>query len=143
MNNKLPVELEKILIGEIYVRKDIDRVYEAIKRLEVSPSDLFIEFYRKYCGPFWEETLGIELLDICEGKNNIETHTNICREEYYFPKEYLVITELLANEVIVINTATDRLYRVNFEGGDILLRNGELKESWESYLLFIKEYFNC
>ena len=48
-----------------------------------------------------------------------------------------------ANEVIVLDSDTDKVYRVNFEGGDELLKNGELQEEWSSFTDFLKEYFDC
>ena len=141
--SKLPKGLEKILNDTIYLRNNKDDVIKAIKELDINPSDEFIQFYTTYAGPFWEETLGIELMDIIEDSNNIFKSTNICRNEYGFGKEYLILTEMLANEVLVLNSKTDKVYRVNFEGGDELLKNGELQEEWSSFLDFIKEYFEC
>ena len=82
-------------------------------------------------------------MDIIEDNNNILKSTNICRDEYGFNKKYLVLTEMSANEVIVLDSDTDKVYRVNFEGGDELLKNGELQEEWSSFTDFLKEYFDC
>ena len=111
--------------------------------MDISPSEEFIQFYTTYAGPFWEEALGIELMDIIEDNNNILKSTNICREEHGFNKKYLVLTEMSANELIVLDSDTDKVYRVNFEGGDELLKNGELQEEWSSFTDFLKEYFDC
>ena len=73
--------------------------------LGINPSEEFIQFYTTYAGPFWEETLGIELMDIIEDNNNILKSTNICRDKHGFNKKYLVLTEMSANEVIIFNTA--------------------------------------
>jgi hypothetical protein len=48
-----------------------------------------------------------------------------------------------ANAVLVLDTVTDKVYIVNFEGGDELLLTGELKETWSSFFDFLKAYFNC
>lgn len=141
--SKLPKVLEEILSDTIYLRNNRDDVMKAIKELDISPSEEFIQFYTTYAGPFWEEALGIELMDIIEDNNNILKSTNICRDEYGFNKKYLVLTEMSANEVIVLDSDTDKVYRVNFEGGDELLKNGELQEEWSSFTDFLKEYFNC
>ena len=141
--SKLPRGLEEILSDTIYLRSNKEAVVKAIKELDIIPSEEFIEFYTRYEGPFWEETLGIELMDIIEDSNNIFKSTNICRNEYGFGKEYLVLTEMSANEVLVLNSKTDKVYRVNFEGEDELLKNGELQEEWSSFSDFIKEYFEC
>ena len=46
------------------------------------------------------------------------------------------------SEVIVLDSETDKVYRVNFEGGDELLKSGNLSEEWSSFIAFLKEYFN-
>lgn len=141
--SKLPKELEEVLSDTIYLRDDKEEVINAIKELDISPSEEFIQFYTMYAGPFWEESLGIELLDIVEDKNNILKSTNICRNEHGFDKKYLILSEMVANEIIVLDSETDKVYRVNFEGGDELLKNGKLHEGWSSFTDFIKEYFDC
>jgi len=141
--SKLPKSLKEILNDTIYSRNNRDDVIKAIKELGINPSEEFIQFYTTYAGPFWEETLGIELMDIIEDNNNILKSTNICRDKHGFNKKYLVLTEMSANEVIVLDSESDKMYRVNFEGGDELLKNGELQEEWSSFTDFLKEYFDC
>lgn len=48
-----------------------------------------------------------------------------------------------ANAVLVLDTVSDKVYIVNFEGGDNLLLKGELKETWSTFFEFLKDYFNC
>lgn len=139
----LPKGLEKVLSDDIYLRNNKKAVVIAIEELGISPSKEFVEFYTTYSGPFWEETLGVELLDIIEENNNIVKYTNICREQYGFDNKYLILTEMSVNEVIALDSETDKLYRVNFEGGDELLKKGELSEAWSSFNNFLKEYFDC
>ncbi|MGE5628390.1 MAG: SMI1/KNR4 family protein [Solirubrobacterales bacterium] len=139
----LPNGLKEVLSDNIYLRNNKDEVIRAIKELDVNPSKEFIQFYTTYAGPFWEENLGVELMDMIEDNSNIVKSTNICRNEYGFNKKYLVLTEMSANEVIVLDSDTDKVYRVNFEGGDELLKKGELHEKWSSFSDFLKEYFNC
>lgn len=134
-------DLESILSDKIYIRTNKEEVSSVLSKLNVKPSKDFIEFYSKYEGPFWEETLGLELMDIIEDNNNIFKATNICREEYGFENKYLVLTEMSVNEVVVLDTETNKVYRVNFEGGDELLRRGELNETWKDFNSFLKEYF--
>lgn len=50
---------------------------------------------------------------------------------------------MTANAALVLDSVTDKVYSVNFEGGDELLLNGELKESWPTFYMFLKEYFKC
>ncbi len=141
--NILPNGLEEVLSDNIYLRSNKDEIIKALKELDISPSKRFIQFYTTYAGPFWEEALGVELMDIIEENNNIVKSTNTCRDEYGFNKKYLVLTEMSANQVIVLDSETDKVYRVNFEGEDELLQKGELNEEWSSFSDFLKEYFDC
>ncbi|MGC4376653.1 SMI1/KNR4 family protein [Fictibacillus sp. Mic-4] len=139
----LPERLDEILGEEIYKREDSKLVQDALRRLGVNASDTFQEFYNHYEGPFWEENVPFELLDIANEENNIESYTLISRKEHGFPNEYLVLSEMSANAVLVLDTVTDKVYIVNFEGGDELLLKGKLKETWSSFFDFLKAYFNC
>ncbi|MEK4628241.1 MAG: SMI1/KNR4 family protein [Carnobacterium inhibens] len=139
----LPGRLDEVLGEEIYKRDDRNLVKDALIRLGVDVSDTFQEFYNQYAGPFWEEHVPFELLDISDEENNIETYTIISRKEHGFPKQYLVLSEMSANAVLVLETLTDKVYIVNFEGGDEMLLKGELKETWSSFFEFLKAYFNC
>lgn len=40
---------------------------------------------------------------------------------------------MTANEVIVLNSLDDKVYRVDFESGDEKLINGQLEEKWETF----------
>ena len=139
----LPERLDEVLGEEIYKREDSNLVQEALIRLGVNVSDIFQEFYIQYAGTFWEEHVLFELLDLAEEENNIEPYKVISRKEHGFPKQYLVLSEMSANAILVLDTVTDKVYIVNFEGGDELLLKGELKETWSSFFDFLKAYFNC
>nr|WP_154985930.1 SMI1/KNR4 family protein [Paenibacillus xylanexedens] len=139
----LPKRLEEILAEETYKRQNKGEVRDAIIRLDVKVSETFFEFYSKYTGPFWEEFVPFELLDIVEDTNTVESYTKISRIEHEFPKQYLVLSEMSANAVLVLDTITDRVYKVNFEGGDELLKKGQLKETWSTFYDFLVEYFDC
>ena len=133
--------LKEVLDDSIIARKDKDEVIQAFKRLDVNVSELVEEFFLNFTGPFWEGIIGMEFLDIVNDKVNIESITNICREVHSFPKQYLVLTEMVALEVIVLNTLNDKVYKVDFEGGDEALKNGQLEARWESFEQFLIEYF--
>jgi hypothetical protein len=135
--------LDEVLVKEIYKREDRILVKDTLIRLGVGASDTFREFYNQYAGPFWEEHVPFELLDIAEEENNIESYTLISRKEHGFPKQYLVLSEMSANAVLVLDTVTDKVYIVNFDGGDELLLKGELEETWSTFFEFLKAYFNC
>ncbi|PEC20102.1 immunity 22 family protein [Bacillus cereus] len=76
-------------------------------------------------------------------EDNIEYYTIIARKEHGFPNKYLVLTEMTANAALVLDSVTDKVYSVNFEGGDELLLSGKLKESWPTFYSFLKEHFKC
>ncbi len=135
-------KLREILDTDIYARKDKKLVIQAFQRLKVNVSESVIEFFINFSGPFWEETLGMELLDIVEDDVNIEVMTNECRKEHSFPNQFLVLTEMCANEIIVLNTINDKVYRVDFEGGHEDLVNGKLDEEWSSFEEFLIDYFD-
>lgn len=141
----LPSELKQILGEDIYHRQSKIEVQQALIRLdlELLVSDAFGDFYSNYCGSFWEENVPFELLDIVEGNNTIESYTLICRKEHGWPHQFLVLSEMSGNAVLVLDTVTDKVYKVDFEGGEEKLVTGELKESWISFKAFLEDYFNC
>lgn len=69
--------------------------------------------------------------------------TLACREQYGFENKFIVLTNMAANEVLILDTESDKVYRVDFEGGENKLKMNELKETWSSFLDFLKEYFGC
>lgn len=107
-------KLKEILDSSTYARENPDEVIQTFQRLSVKVSKDVEEFFVNFAGPFWEETLGMEFLDIVEDEINIESVTMECRIEHSFPVHYLVLTEMVANEVIVLNTLDDKVYRVEF-----------------------------
>ena len=50
-------------------------------------------------------------------------------------------TGYLIYEVIVLNTIDDKVYRVDFEGGDEKLLKGVLQAEWYSFEKFLIAYF--
>ena len=134
--------LKKILDKSTYARTDKNEVIQTLKRLDVKVPKLFEDFFLEFAGPFWEEKIGMEFLDIVDDKVNIESVTNECRRVHLFPKQYLVLTEMVASEVIVLNTLNNKIYRVDFEGGDEALLSEQLEAEWENFEQFLIEYFD-
>lgn len=135
-------KLKQILDENVYERKEKAEVKNAFHRLNVKASESLEQFYMNFAGPFWKETLGVELLDMVEDDVNVESMTMECRNIHKFPEQYLVLTQLCANEVMVWNSSNDKVYRVDFEGGDTKLLNGQLEPEWESFEDFINTYFD-
>ncbi|WP_231607290.1 SMI1/KNR4 family protein [Fictibacillus sp. 18YEL24] len=129
--------LQKFLHEDIYQRGDKNQVHDSLLKLGTEPSDIFKSFYYKYEGPFWEENVPFELLDITE----VESFTQIARNEHNFSKHYLVLSEMSANSVLVLNALNDHVYIVDFEGGDEKLIRGELKPTWLTFYEFLQAYF--
>lgn len=137
----LPKSLLDELKDPIYKRDDSRVVKVGLDELGLSPSSLFVEFFGTYEGPFWSEKLGYEMLDIISQSPNILEHTALCKEQYGFPAEYLVLTEFTTGQVVVLNISTDQVYEVDFEGGDELLNNGQLQPRWLSFREYLTDYF--
>jgi hypothetical protein len=137
----LPLALHGVLQEDFYKRGNKSKVNTVLANLDVEVSNSFSEFYNTYEGPFWEEHVSYELLDMVEEDRNIQFYTDILRKVHKFPKNYLVLSELSANMVLILNTLTDKVYCMNFEGGDEQLLNGELKASWPTFYAFLEDYF--
>jgi hypothetical protein len=139
----LPLTLHGVLQEDFYKRRNKSKVNTVLANLDVEVSNSFSEFYNTYEGPFWEEHVPYELLDMVEEEGNIQFYTDILRKEHKFPKNYLVLSELSVNTVLILDTLTDKVYCMSFEGEDEQLLNGELKASWSTFYAFLEDYFGC
>ena len=110
--------------------------------LSVSASPSFSILYTSYQGPFASDQTGFELLDLNEGFDNIVSTTKMIREELDFPDKYIVLTNLLGGSVLILDTNSDGVFNVDFEGGCEELLEGKLQPSWSSFIEFLKWYFN-
>ncbi|MCM3537747.1 SMI1/KNR4 family protein [Priestia endophytica] len=139
----LPLTLHGVLQEDLYKCRNKSKVKTALANLDVEVPSSFSEFYNTYEGPFWEEHVPYELLDMVEEEGNIQFYTDILRKEHKFPKNYLVLSELSVNTVLILDTLTDKVYCMSFEGEDEQLLNGELKASWSTFYAFLEDYFGC
>lgn len=137
----IPNEVAISLRDQKYARPDPDIVVDALHRLGVPPHSLLQAFFRKYEGPFWSEHLGYELLDVSEGVETVESATETCQQKFGFPRSAVVLTQLTSGQVAVLNTEIDKVYEVDFEGGDVMLKTGELVPRWGTFRDFLLEYF--
>ena len=92
-------------------------------------------------GPFWSEALGFELLDALEGPETIRSITENCRQQFGFPDHVVVLSAPSAGQVIALDVDSDKLFEVDFEGGEKLLALGQLTPRWNSFEAFLCEYF--
>ena len=139
---KLPEIVHKKLISPVYRRQEKTNLAKALIKLDVNASDVFKEFYDTYVGPFCSSKTGLELVDVFDQSPNIISLTKICREEYGFPKKFLVLTDLLGGGALIYDSDTDHVYNIDFEGADQDLIEGTLKPDWESFYDFLNYYFS-
>jgi len=137
----LPAAAERKLAKPTYARLDVESVNAALRRLETAVPDSFRDFYTKYAGPFGSKRIGFLLLDLCEDTPNVITQTQVCRKEHGWPKKLVVLTDLLGNAVLVLDAEIDRVFNVDFEGGDEELIRGQLEPSWSSFNDFLSFFF--
>lgn len=139
--NDVPEVVERILDGAVYLRHDHAAVDYALNNLGAS-HDLLAKFFRRYEGPFWSEYLGCEMMDMVEGGETVTSMTEGCRRMFGFPASIIVLTKISAGQVVVLNQSDDKVFEVDFEGGDALLRQGKLRPRWNSFRCFLEEYFS-
>jgi hypothetical protein len=121
-----------------YARTEPAQVGKAFARLGVTPPLGFVEFYQKYEGGFCSRHTGFELADIV---GHAEELTQACREFHAFPAQCVVLSEEVADAVLVYDTLKDEMYVVDFEGSDEELRRGTLEPDWHSFAAFLDFYF--
>lgn len=138
--SQIPEVVGRKLADPIYARRNPDKVDTVLIDLGAT-NDVLRNFLRQYEGPFWSESLGLELLDIYEGNDSIRSVTGVCRQRFGFPDRLLVLTQLSAGQVLVLDTVSDEVYEVDFEGGERLLLAGELEPRWDTFRSFLAEYF--
>lgn len=142
ISSLIPQQVIDCLSEKKYFRQDKDLVDQALNRLMVD-HPLFRSFFETYEGSFWSEHLGYELLDIVDGSETVETSTDTCRAQFGFPPQFLVLTQLSTGQVVVLNVDNDKVYEVDFEGGEKLLLSGELPPRWMSFEDFLRDYFKA
>ncbi len=143
-NEKLPNDVKAVLVDSVYKREDQALVGPALEKLGVEVVDSFREFFEVYEGPFGSSNTGFELLDLCDmSDDNIIASTEICRVEYGFPKEILVISNYLGNGVLVYDSERDLVFTIDFEGTDQELLQGKLTPDWKSFYDFLDFFFCC
>jgi hypothetical protein len=134
-------DIREKLSATVFRRTDEAAVLGAFSRLGASLPDSFIEFFKRYVGPFGSRRTGFELLDVCEGNPTIVTSTLECRSRFGWPEHLVVLTELLGNSVLVLDAINGAVYNVDLEGGERLIGEGKLLPAWGTFQAFIQSYF--
>ena len=120
----------------------IPLVTQAFTELGVTVSPEVCEFYSRFEGPFSTRHTGFELLDACVGTGEcaITGATTICRRQFNLPDRFLVISNYLGGGVLMLDTLTDQVFNVDFEGGLEELIAGRLPAEG-SFASFVASYF--
>lgn len=139
--SKLPDAVHRSLLKPVYKRQEKEKVKEAFEKLGVNVLDVFKEFFETYQGPFRSSNTGFELVDLFDIDPNIISLTQICREQYGFPKKFLVLTDLLGGGAIAYDTEKDYVFNIDFEGTEQDLILGKLNPDWISFYDFLNYYF--
>ena len=137
----VPAFVEARLADDLWKRSDESNVEEAFTELGVDPASDFAEFFRRYWGPFHSERIGHEVLDLIEQDESIVSATQTVREEFGFANRFIVVSTLTGMSVLVYDVESQRVFDVDFEGGERLLQSGRLEARWQSWNDFLTDYF--
>ncbi|MGJ7498234.1 hypothetical protein ACSFA8_24655 [Variovorax sp. RT4R15] len=131
------------LEDEGFLRSDVADAAAGLNRLGIAEDSQIGSFYLRYNGPLASQNTGFELLDVVGARpqESIEAATALVRSKYGWPERYLVLTSLLGGGVMVYDISTEQVYDVDFEGGDTLLKNGQLEPRYPSFLEFLRFFF--
>ena len=136
----------------IELKDDIYRRAEPIDpallaELGVAADSVFAEFYGRYEGAFGSRNPGFTLLDIDGGVDDdaggsVVSGTRLVRQRFSWPRRYLVLTDMLAHGVYAYDTELDKVFKVDFEGGDEDLIAGRLEPEFESFEAFLRWFLD-
>ena len=122
-------------------RLDVARARCALEELGVR-DEFTQEFFERYRGPFWSETLYFALLDPCEGSQTISSMTHRLQARTGLPPSAIVLTALSAGEqVVVLDCEKDTLHVIDVDRGHRPQNRGALPPRWSSFRDFLEEYF--
>jgi len=141
--SEIPASIEAKLVNPVYRRRNADELAGSMKFLAAGQEDLglFGLFFEKYEGPFHSDHSGFELLDVQNQDPSIYSNTKYCREQLGWPPAFIVLTDLLGGSALVFEYEKDKVYVVDFEGGDEELVAGTLEPYWSSFEEFLLDYF--
>ena len=141
--NDFPSALENLLEDERFRRPDgNDDVTKFSKILGITPSKSFCDFYSQFQGPIDSDFVGYLLLDILEDNPTALELTQYVREEFEIPNHFVVISDVSARSVLVLNTKNDQVVEMDFDGGVELLLEESLEPRWNSFKEFLNEFFD-
>lgn len=126
-----------------FLRPDVAEAAAGLARLGLAAGSQIGSFYLRYDGPLASENTGFELLDVVGARpqDSIEASTALVRNKCGWPERYVVLTSLLGGSVMVYDISTEQVYDVDFEGGEALLKGGQLEPRYPSFLEFLRFFF--
>jgi hypothetical protein len=137
----IPDKVEQRLSDSLWKRPDEERLDAALASLGIVGTDDFAQFFRRFWGPFRSDSIGHELLDVIEQDESILSNTKTARQELGLPERFVVVSTLNGLSVLVYDAQSGLVYDVDFEGGDELLKAGQLPPRWRSWNDFVSDYF--
>ena len=115
-----------------------------LERIGIAADSAFGLFFARHHGPFGSTVTQFLLLDLLDQDptDSVVTSTRVIRERFGWPDRYFVISDMLAHAVLVYDATSDRVFNVDFEGGDALLLAGDLPPSHTSFEDFLRWFFD-
>jgi len=132
---------DRVLAGPKYRREDPKIIDDAAASLGVSLPESLLEFYKRFRGPLGSTKIGYQLLDLVADNPSVLSLTAECRAQFGFPSEWIVISDLNAGALLILDCKSTQVYDVDFEGGVELLKEGRLEPRWTSIENFLTEFF--
>ena len=124
-------------------RRRLPLASQTLAELSVASGSPIAEFYARYEGPFSSSQTGFCLLDLEKHDilGSILESTKQVQVQFGWPARFLVISDLLADAVYVYDTIDDKVFNVDFEGGDKQLLLGALAPEFDTFEGFLSWYF--
>ncbi len=138
----LPHAIYSVLADPVFQRDDKIKVETALSNFPVPVNSDFAAFFRLFRGPVGSDYVGYQLLDLIEEEPCMLSSTAELKDDFDVPDHFLVMSDFLADGILVYDCSTDRVYDVDFEGGLELLLKGEGEARWESFNSFLSEFFD-
>ncbi|MDN6887857.1 hypothetical protein QMO14_30220 [Variovorax sp. CAN2819] len=131
------------LISHAFRRSAVDEAATGLDRLGIPRDSQLGSFFLRYGGSYASPNTGFELLALVgeKGQHSVESSTSLVRSRFGWPDRYLVLTNFLGGGVMAYYIATEQVFEVDFEGGDTLLKNGQLDARYPSFVEFLRFFF--
>jgi hypothetical protein len=130
--------------GSIYLRADVDRPYieREIHKLGVVPGPTFMEYYEIVDGVYHSDSTHYEILGFEDYEyESVLSQTKAVRKHHNFPDKYVWFADAVDLAGLVLDSETDFVYEVHFEGATDDLLEGKLEPTWKSFKECLSDIF--